>query len=535
MNIMSNTPIYVDNGAGTTGNGRTFQIDACLTGNGSIEYHDFNASMSGGLDITCPTNTYTGTWNIVQGPLLGAGTKSLVTNSVSIGANGALETLYNINSPKATLTLNGVMYLHQNDTFYQMAVNGTGIPAGVYSSAQLTAAFPTNFPASWNSIYGSTSNTASGSITVLNSLITPPVITSQLPAQSEEFTGAEMNYSVATSGNQATYQWFFNGIAVAGATNASFAFTSVAGTNTYYCVVSNSAGVASTIIQTNVAMIPSPVVTFDDDFNWTLQGVATTPSLSADVLTLTDNGAGEAAGAFYNIAQYVEGFNASFTYTPGGNLAADGITFCIQNSLLGPAALGGNGGNLGYFGINHSVAFELNIYALATGGVGIGFGTNGTIANPFVSVAPVNLATGDPINVNLYYMKGLMQVTLTNTTAATIFRTNFLIADFGAVLGTSIGYVGFTGSTGGSVASQQVSNFTFVPAAPPVLAIAYPGGGNSTLSWSGGVLTNMVLQQSSNLTGPWINVGTTPTLVGNNYQVLIPPAGGTQFFRLSSQ
>jgi hypothetical protein len=252
------------------------------------------------------------------------------------------------------------------------------------------------------------------------------------------------------------------------------------------------------------------------------------------VLILTDNGASEAASAFYNIAQYVEGFNASFTYTPGGTLAADGITFCIQNALAGPAALGGSGGNLGYFGINKSEAFELNIYLLATGGVGIGFGTNGTIANPFTSVAPVGLASGDPIDVNLYYMQGIMQVTLVDPTAATTNRTSFNIADYGVVLNESVGYVGFTGATGGSVASQQVSNFTFVPAAPPVLAIANPSGGTCTLNWSGGVLTNMVLQQSSSLTGPWVNVGITPALVATQYQVVVTPTGSPKFFRLSS-
>src|ERR1019366_5320398 len=150
-----------------------------------------------------------------------------------------------------------------------------------------------------------------------------------------------------------------------------------------YCVVSNAGGVATSLVEPNIAVDPPVVVTFDDTPNWTLQGTGTTPNISADVLTLTDNNANEAASAFYDIAQYVEGFNASFTYTPGGTEAADGITFCVQNAAAGPAALGGGGGNLGYFGITKSQAFELNIYLLATGGVGLGFGTNGTIANPF--------------------------------------------------------------------------------------------------------------------------------------------------------
>jgi len=529
MEIVSNTPIYVDSGGAE---GRSYQIDACLTGNASIEYHDFDASMIGGLDITCPTNSYTGTWNIVQGPLLGAGINSLGTNSITIGTKGALETLYDIHSPGATLTLNGVMYLHQNDTFYQMAVNGTGVPAGVYSYAQLLAAYPTTFPATWTSIYGSAFSTASGSITVLNSLITAPVINSQPPAIAEEFAGAQMVYSVATGGNQPNYQWFLNDSAITGATNAAYAFISLAGTNTYYCVATNMAGIATSMVVTNIAGTPSPILTFDDTANWILQGTGITPSLGGDDLTLTDNTANEAATAFYDIAQYIEGFNATFTYTPSGSLAADGVTFCVQNSANGPAALGGGGGNLGYFGIDHSAAVEFNIYALATGGVGFGFGTNGTIANPYMGIAPVSLAGGNPINVTLNYLQGHMKVSLTDNVSSATYVTNLTIADYAAVLGDTVGYVGFTGADGGSVSSQEVSNFNFVPVAAPVLAISVSGN-SATLNWSSGVSTNLVLKQSSSLTGPWAVVG-TPALVGGQYQIVVTPTNSMQFFILSS-
>jgi hypothetical protein len=167
--------------------------------------------------------------------------------------------------------------------------------------------------------------------------------------------------------------------------------------------------------------------------------------------------------------------------------------------------------------------------------VGFGIGTNGSIANPYLSVAPVNLVSGNPINVNLYYMQGRLQVSLADPISATAFHTNLTTVDFGSLVGDSVGYVGFTGATGGSVASQQVSNFSFLPAATPVLGIANSAGGVCTLAWSGGVLTNMVLQQSSTPTGPWTNSIATPTLVGPNYQVVVAPIGGAQFFRLFSQ
>ena len=286
--------------------------------------------------------------------------------------------------------------------------------------------------------------------------------------------------------------------------------------------------------ETNIATLPPTIVTFDDTANWTLQGNTPGLSLSGDILTLTDNSGNEEASAFYDLAQYVEGFNASFTYTAGGNLAADGVTFCVQNSTARMAALGGGGGSLGYAGINSSMAFEMNIYAAAGGGVGIGFGTNGVIANPYLSVSPVGLASGDPILVNLYYMKGFMRVTLQDTSNGNGYTNSFALADYGAVLGDSVGYIGFTGADGGSYSQQQISNFNFVPAAQPVLSVVPSGAGNLTLAWSGGVLTNMVLQQSSSLTGPWQTSAATPTLVGANYQVPVSSASGTQFFRLAA-
>src|SRR6185437_11256705 len=90
INVVSNAIFYVDSGGGS---GRPIQIDAYITGNNNIEYHDFDATMTGGLLVTCPTNTYSGTWNVVQGPLIAAGNNCLGTNSITVGAAGGFETL----------------------------------------------------------------------------------------------------------------------------------------------------------------------------------------------------------------------------------------------------------------------------------------------------------------------------------------------------------------------------------------------------------------------------------------------------------
>jgi hypothetical protein len=167
IDILANTPIYVDSAALQD---RYYQIDSFLTGNGSIEFHAFDTSMTGGLNITCATNAYAGTWNVVQGPLLGSGLNSLGTNSIKVGVNGALETLYDLNNPKAALFLDGQMFLHQNDTFATVSVGGVVLGPGTYTFAQLNAAFPAHFPATWATLIGSSVNTGSGSVTVLQGL-----------------------------------------------------------------------------------------------------------------------------------------------------------------------------------------------------------------------------------------------------------------------------------------------------------------------------------------------------------------------------
>jgi hypothetical protein len=164
MDINANTPFYDD---AATGAGYT--INAFLTGAGQIELHDLGYAMSDGntLNIAGNTNTFSGTWNVVQGTLLGAGTNALGTNSITVGAEGALETAYDIKNPNASLTLNGRMLLHQNDTFQSVSVGGAALFAGSYSFAYLSAWYPDYFPAAWPLQSGSSVSSGSGSLSVL--------------------------------------------------------------------------------------------------------------------------------------------------------------------------------------------------------------------------------------------------------------------------------------------------------------------------------------------------------------------------------
>ena len=184
MDILTNTPLYTDTADAS------FQIDAWLTGSGSIQFHANDKTYVGdALAITGTSNTFSGTWDVVQGILVGVATNSLGTNNITVELWGALETLYDVYNPSGSLGLNGQMYLHQNDTFQTVTVAGTPLPPGTFTFAELSAAFPAVFPATWTQTTWSSVNTGSGSITVLSGPA-PPQVTLEY-----QFSGSSLQLS----------------------------------------------------------------------------------------------------------------------------------------------------------------------------------------------------------------------------------------------------------------------------------------------------------------------------------------------------
>jgi len=156
--------LYSD--SGTTA-ARGLQLDACLSGSGNIVLMDLSGLNLDWFNFTCPTNTYTGTWDVSAGTLLGSGLNSLGTNSILVEYSGFFETAYDLNSPAATFTVEGQINLHQDDTFYAVVINGTALAPGYYSFSNLNVNYSGQFPPTWTAVPGSTVTNGSGSITVL--------------------------------------------------------------------------------------------------------------------------------------------------------------------------------------------------------------------------------------------------------------------------------------------------------------------------------------------------------------------------------
>jgi len=109
------------------------------------------------------------------------------------------------------------------------------------------------------------------------------------------------------------------------------------------------------------------------------------------------------------------------------------------------------------------------------------------------------------------------------------FQTNIPV-NVPAFTGTNVAWVGITGSEGGILSHQTVSDFSYVPS--PVL-LSTPGSGNSvTLSWPASIYAYH-LQSTSNLVGDaWAELPATVTQINGFNLATVPATSNSQFFRL---
>jgi autotransporter-associated beta strand protein len=201
---------------------------------------------------------------------------------------------------------------------------------------------------------------------------------------------------------------------------------------------------------------------------WTLNGG---PTVSNNVLTLTDGNRTEARSAFLNTPVPVNvPFVTSFTFASSAGVnslngfLADGVCFVLQNDNRGPNALGGQGGQLGYgilTPITPSAAIELNTYSYVpdSGGAGTAFETNGTV--------PKFSGGGTAHLVSALGIAGTFQVTLSydgsstlteSVSGSTTFSYSYSVGSLATIVGSNAAYIGFTGGTGDSDATFAISN-----------------------------------------------------------------------------
>ena len=194
-------------------------------------------------------------------------------------------------------------------------------------------------------------------------------------------------------------------------------------------------------------------------------------SSGARTLQLTDGGKMEAGSAWFSTPTNISTFTSDFSFQMK-NAQADGFTFTLQGS--GATALGPVGGGLGYGpdapgnsgGIPKSVAVKFDIYNNRGEGTdSIGLYINGASpTTPAIDLTSsgILLSKGDPFHVHLVYDGTTLQVTLTDITTAASSTTMFPV-NIPSIVGSSMGYVGFTGGTGGQTVNTNILSWTFTP------------------------------------------------------------------------
>jgi hypothetical protein len=378
--------------------------------------------------------------------------------------------------------------------------------------------------------YGSVTSSIA-SLTIFSG---PPTIIADVVPTVLAYAGRTVSLSVIAGGTAPfTYKWMKDSVQLSGSARISGTSSNVltlsdvrvSDSGSYQVEINNLHGTAYSSPSV-ITVITTPTF-LTNGLGWSLNGGAT---IIDDVLTLTDGGASLSRSSFFEIPLYVGGFSASMVYqdtTPSGG-GADGFAFVVQNDPRGTAAVGGAGGGMAYTGITPSVAVMFNIYSGAAGGVGIALGVNGVRLSDYSSTAPVDISSGDPILVNLYHNSGRMWVTLKDLFTSAAFSGVFDVGHVPTIMGSETAYVGVTGASGGTVSSQIVKSFKYLPL--PALRSKVVGGA-VVLSWPTSVGGYKLQSRAEVGAGVWTDVAAQATLEDGERQVIIVTSGA-QFYRL---
>ena len=210
---------------------------------------------------------------------------------------------------------------------YQWRLNAANLANATNTTLTLTSVTTAQSGGSYSCVVSNSAGVATSSAAVLtvNPAVVAPAITTQ-PVSQTVTAGANVNFTVAASGTAPLgYQWRLNGATLAGATSATLTLNSVTtgqSGGSYTCVVSNSAGTATSAAAT-LTVNPAPVaptitthpasqtVTAGANVNFTVAASGTAPlgyqwrlnganisGATSATLTLTSVTTGQSGGSY---------------------------------------------------------------------------------------------------------------------------------------------------------------------------------------------------------------------------------------------
>jgi hypothetical protein len=195
---------------------------------------------------------------------------------------------------------------------------------------------------------------------------------------------------------------------------------------------------------------------------------------------LTSGAQNQAGSIFTNTTFDITQFTTMFTFvqTAVTSPSGGGLTFTIQN--VSPTAVGTNQDGLGYAGINNSVAIKFDLFDNANQ---VPYSATGIFTDgrdptdrqpglpsqfPDMSVnlagTGIDLHSGDTFRVTLTYNGSSLGETIFDLNTGISFSTAYSV-NIPSIVGSNTAFVGFTGSSGGFTAMQNIQTWqgTFGP------------------------------------------------------------------------
>ena len=476
------TPTFTP-GAGTITSGQTITISDLTTG-AAIYYTTDGSTPAVGVGTTKP---YTAPVALTASATVkaiatasGYGTSAVGSAAYTVQQAAAMPAITPVAGTYATSVSVTITDTSSGALIYY-TTDGTTPSPGVGTTKQYTASFSLTASATVKAIASgggfAASAVTSNAYTVQQPAATPAIS----PAAGTYPTSVSVTITDASSGALIYYTTDGTtpspGVGTTKQYTASFSLTASATVK----AIASGGGFATSAVASSVYTVTTsggPTIGFGSGFSATtglqLNG-STAWNQTAGRMTLTNAANGTQAGSFFyatpvNVAAFTNNFSFQLT-TPN----ADGFTFTIQNTAA--TALGPTGGGLGYGpdntsgapGIGKSVAVKFDLYN--NGGEGVdstGEYTNGASpTTPYADMTSsgINLHSGDVMNVLMTYDGTTLAMTVTDATAGKSFSTSWAV-NIPTVVGSSTAWVGFTGATGGSTATQEIISWTYTVGQP---------------------------------------------------------------------
>jgi alpha-L-arabinofuranosidase len=310
------------------------------------------------------------------------------------------------------------------------------------------------------------SGASNSSVSSATYAITPPTATAApvFSVSSGTYT-KQQSVTVSDKTSGAVIYYTINGSAPTASSTVYSAAITVSTTSTLKAIAIVKGGSSSPVTSATYTMTsgsgdPVPQSGFAPG-EMVLNGSA---KLSGNTLMLTSGGYAQISSAWLAKKVSVGSFTTDFDFQVPSS-GGDGFTFTLQNAPKGLNASGGNGQALGYAGITKSVAFKFVLYddTVHTPASQTGVMINGTIT-PTVTLdmsgSGISLHNGHVLHAHIRYVGNNLTETVTDATTGASF-THTYSGNITSVLGTSTAYVGFTASTGGFTAVQNILSWTF--------------------------------------------------------------------------